>query len=297
MMWSSIVCALLCLPVAVLAQAPPSKSLPKSSPKSSPDGPSKQDASKSIAIEPITSEQRDQAIKLLRRHAELSKSVRVLVADYVQRRTTTLSKKPLRSSGGFLFVHTPACVVFRAEKPRQSIVRLTKDLYEVFRPRRKRLERFTLDGPDLSQGLFAAVGGDADSLLEEFGVAGLSVGKVQAEGGQIAVEDPVEISATGAPMTAAIRLVPKSKAMGERLQELVVTFVVIASSKPADTEPADTKLQAKPGVTLRSVAYRDHSGDLVEIALRNVRTNPKDAPSVAFEVPKDTKVIEHRAGR
>lgn len=288
----SIVCALLCLPVAVLAQNPP--------PKSSPQGPSKQVAKELVTIGSITSEQRDQAIKLLRRHAELSKSVRVLVADYVQRRTTTLSKKPLRSSGGFLFVRKPACVVFRAEKPRQSIVRLTTDLYEVFRPRRKRLERFMLDGPDLSQGLFAAVGGDADRLLREFDVAGLLICKVKAEEGEAAVE----VATIDAPMTSAIRLVPKSKAMRERLQELVVTFFVSANSKHANAKRADSessnsnsKHKAESVVTLRSVAYRDHSGDLVEIALRNVRSNPKDAPSVAFDVPKDTKVIEHRAGR
>ncbi|MFT4512943.1 MAG: hypothetical protein ACI89X_003375 [Planctomycetota bacterium] len=262
----SFVCALLCLSVAALAQTPPLKPVSQSLIKQSP--------SNQAANKQITSEHRGQAIKLLRRHAEQSLPVKVLVADYVQRRTTTLSKKPLRSSGSFLFVRKPSCVVFRAEKPRQSIVRLTKELYEVFRPRRKRLERFRLDGPDLSQGLFAAVGGDADRLLKDFDVAGLLVGEGQAK-------TPTKPS----PVTSAIRLVPKSKAMRERLQELIVTFAVVAKDK------------AKPDVTLRSVAYRDHSGDLIEIELRNVRANPKHPPSVVFDVPKGTKVIEHRAGR
>lgn len=221
----------------------------------------------------ITSEQRARAIELLRGHAKASKSVEVLVADYVQTRTTALSKKPLRSTGRFLFRRKPACVVFRAKEPRTSIVRLTKGLYEVFRPRRKRLERFTLQGPDLSQGLFAAVGGDADRLLGDFDVAGCLVGEV------------AETPAAGKSVTAAVRLVPKSSAMRERLRELVVKFAVIASA------------QDNPDVMLRSVAYRDHTGDLVEIELRKVRSNPKDAPSVAFDVPKDTRVIEHRTGR
>ncbi len=259
MLQLSAICLLGCLAANAVAQKPKGEPLP---PPAKPA---------------ITSEQRVQATELLRGHARASKSVQVLVADYVQTRTTALSKKPLRSTGSFLFRRKPACVVFRAKKPRTSIVRLTKGLYEVFRPRRKRLERFTLHGPDLSQGLFAAVGGDADRLLGDFDVVGCSVGEVTAEG--------AETPAAGRSVTAAVRLVPKSSAMRGRLRELVVKFAVIANA------------QDNPDVTLRSVAYRDHTGDLVEIELRNVRSNPKDAPSVAFDVPKDTRVIEHRTGR
>jgi hypothetical protein len=259
MLQFSAICMLGCLAANAVAQKPKGEPLP---PPAKPA---------------ITSEQRARAIELLRGHAKASKSVKVLVADYVQTRTTALSKKPLRSSGSFLFRRKPACVVFRAEKPRASIIRLTKELYEVFRPQRKRLERFTLQGPDLSLGLFAAVGGDADRLLADFGIAGFLVAEIAAEGR----EAPV---ATGA-VTAAISLVPKDRETRERLRELVVTFAVVA------------KAEGNPVVTLRSVAYRDHSLDLVAIELRNVRSNPKDAPSVAFDVPKDTRVIEHRAGR
>ena len=67
----------------------------------------------------------ERAEALLRAHGKNSAKVAVLVADYVQRRTTALSKKPLVSSGAFLFVREPGCVLFRASKPRPSVVRLT----------------------------------------------------------------------------------------------------------------------------------------------------------------------------
>lgn len=81
----------------------------------------------------------------------------------------------------------------------------------------------------------------------------------------------------------AIRLVPKVEATRKRLRELTVTL------RPVRLGEA--------GIMLRAVSYRDHSGDQVEIELRKVRVNPKDAPTVAFDVPKDTRIIEHKAGR
>jgi len=259
MLQLSAICLLGCLAANVVAQKPQGEPLP---PQEKPR---------------VTDQQQARAVELLQGHAKASKSVQVLVADYVQTRTTALSKRPLRSSGGFLFRRKPACVVFRAKKPRTSIVRLTEELYEVFRPSRKRLERFTLQGPDLSLGLFAAVGGDADRLLKEFDVTGLMVAEVAAEAGK-------QPAVTGSE-TAVISLEPKGVEVRERLRELVVTFAVIVGAKGG------------PNVALRSVAYRDHSGDLVVIELRNVRRNPKDAPSVAFDVPEDTRIIEHRTGR
>lgn len=202
----------------------------------------------------VDAKQRERAEQLLSRHAEHSKSVNVLVADYVQRRSTALSKKPLVSRGTFLFVKQPAAVVFRAQQPREAIIRLTTARYEVFRPKKKRLERFVLAGPELAQGLFAALGGDAARLLREFDVRScLPAG----EKGAMRVD-----------------LVPKGESVKKRLRELRITF------------GKEAKLQ--------SVAYRDHSGDLVEIELTRLQLNPKQPPSVEFDVPKDTRVIEHR---
>lgn len=215
----------------------------------------------------LTDQQRVEATGLLTRYAEQSQGVEMLVADYIQRRTTTLSKKPLLSSGDFLFVRNPACVVFRANKPRQSVVRLTSQIYEVFRPRRKRLERFSMGGLDLAQGLFAAVGGDAKQLLKDFDVLGFS--STQPGNDKLG--------------SAAIRLVPKNKLMRERLRELLIQLHVTAAKKSE--------------VVLRSVSYRDQSGDLVEIELAKVRKNPKDPPSAEIDLPSDTRVMDHKARR
>lgn len=194
------------------------------------------------------------AERLLRAHAKQSADVRVLVADYVQRRTTALSKKPLVSEGAFLFVRDPGCVLFRARKPRASVVQLTAKHYQVYRPRRKRLERFLLDGPELANGLFAAIGGDVDGLLRGFRI----VAGDEADGGK----------------AVRARLQPRDAEVRRRVAELQVT------------------LHAETGA-LRSVAYRDRGGDLVEIELRKPRANPKDPPPAKLEVPKGTRVVEH----
>jgi len=194
------------------------------------------------------------ADKLLESHAEQSKKVRVLVASYVQRRTTELSKDPLVSRGEFLFVREPACVVFRATTPRVSVVRLQGRTYEVYRPLRKQLERFHLEGPELAEALFAAIGGDLEVLRRNFAI-------------QECVEDP------GAGRTS-IRLAPRTALVQERLRQLIIT------------------VRSKDGI-LCAVAYRDGAGDLVEIELQEPRPNPPDPPSAAFEIPKDTTIVEH----
>lgn len=141
------------------------------------------------------------ADKLLEAHAEQSRKVQVLVANYVQRRTTELSREPLISRGEFLFVREPACVVFRATTPRVSIVRLRAAIYEVYRPQRKQLERFHLEGPELAEALFAAIGGDLEVLRRNF-----------------AIQDCVEDRGR-----ASIRLAPRAALVQQRLRQLIVT--------------------------------------------------------------------------
>ena len=230
------------------------------------------------SVPKLTDQQRVEATKLLARYAEQSQGVEVLVADYIQRRTTTLSKKPLLSSGGFVFVRDPACVVFRANMPRQSVVRLTSKIYEVFRPRRKRLERFSMGGLDLAQGLFAAVGGDAKQLLKDFNI--LAFSSTDSKTGPKTEPEQAESST---PSIATIRLVPKNKLMRERLRELLIQLHVTAASESE--------------VALRSVSYRDQSGDLVEIELAKVRKNPKDPPPAKINVPSDTRILDHKVRR
>ena len=194
------------------------------------------------------------AEKLLESHAEHSRKVQVLVSTYVQRRTTELSKEPLISRGEFLFVREPACVVFRAKTPRVSIVRLRATIYEVYRPQRRQLERFHLEGPELAEALFAAIGGDLEVLRRNF-----------------AVQDCVEDRVAG---RASIRLAPRTALVQQRLRQLVIT------------------VRNTDGV-LCAVGYRDGAGDLVEIELQEPRQNPPDAPSAELEVGKDTTIVEH----
>jgi hypothetical protein len=194
---------------------------------------------------------------LLRAHAERSRGIRVLVAAYEQTRTTQLAREPLRSRGSFLFQRQPACVVFRATVPRESIVRLSSALYEVYRPQQKRLERFRLDGPELAQGLFAALGGDAEALRRDFVVAACGP------------------DAAAADHTLVV-LRPRGEAMQRHVRELRLSW--------------HTR-----GGELAAVAYRDQAGDLVEIRLRDVVVNPPEPPSCEFTVAPGTTVVEHAA--
>ncbi len=204
-------------------------------------------------------DQAARAAKLLAAHAARSKDVGVLVADFVPRRTTTLLQEPLVSKGRFLFVREPAAVVFSFTAPRVSTARLTASTYEVHRPHKRQLERFHLDGPELANGLFAAVGGDVQRLERDFVVVSCTDGD---EGSG----------------TAVVRLEPRDDAMRARLQQLVVT------------------LDANDGA-LRAVGYRDHAGDRIHIELSGVALDPADAPSAALVVPEGTTVVEHGAAR
>lgn len=245
-----------CFAALLTAQDPPASQSPTAAP----------DPAEPSAAERALAEQ------LMRRHAERSATVHVLLADYVQRRTTELSAKPLLSRGEFLFVRDPAAVVFRAAAPRVSIVRLTASRYEVYRPQQQRLERFALDGPELAQSLFAAVGGDAARLFGEFELLACtkvaqppSAGAPPAEGG---------LPAEPRRDLVALRMRPRKEAVRARLGELILTL-----------EASDAVLAA--------VAYRDASGDLVEIELSHLRTDPQPAPSAELEVPPGTTVLEH----
>jgi len=195
------------------------------------------------------------AFALLDAHAARCKDVRVLTASYVQRRTTKLMKEPLLSRGEFLFVREPGCVMFRAREPRVSVVRLTEKVYEVHRPQRKQLERFVLDGPELAQSLFAALRGDATALRRDFVV-------------QSCADDPTDA------LRVHVELAPRKVEGRARLQSLRITL-------------------QKADAVLGAIAYRDAAGDLVEIELRDVKTNPEVVPPAVIEVDKDTTVVEH----
>jgi len=198
-----------------------------------------------------------QAEERLRALAATSRDTAVLVADYVQRRTTKLAKEPLESRGQFVFVKQPGCVVFRATAPRESVTRLRGDTYEVYRPQKKQLERFVLEGPELANGLFAALGGDVDALLRDFAIRSTGAD-------------------AGRPGHVLVVLAPRTPAIAARIGELSLRLVTASNA-------------------LAAVAYRDAAGDLVEIELVDPKPNPASPPSVEFDLAAGTAVIEHRA--
>jgi hypothetical protein len=217
-------------------------------------GAAQQEPTPQPASAAVTAAERQRAEALLTAHEEQSLGLRALVADYAQRRTTELAKEPLLSRGEFVFVRDPGVVMWRASAPRVSITRLTATTYEVLRPQKQQLERFLLEGPELSAGLFAVLGGDRQRLLAEFDLVGCS-----------------DDAAAG---RSVLRLVPKVAAMRERLRELAITFA------------GDER-------KLLGVAYVDRSGDRIEIELTRIRRNPAPSPSADLEVPPGTAVIEH----
>jgi len=204
---------------------------------------------------PASKDQVARAEALLAAHGARAKAVKVLVADYVQRRTTKLLKDPLVSKGEFLFVREPAAVLFYAREPRLSVVRLTTTTYEVHRPQKKQLERFVLDGPELAAGLFAVVGGDVERLRADFVIVGCD-------------------DVPGAAGRVQIRLQPKAAAARERLPEIAVTLHAAAGE-------------------LAAVGYRDPAGDLVVIELHALRPDPPSPPGTQLTIDPDTVVVEH----
>ena len=252
----------LALADAVAAQEPPTPAKPVPRQGEPAKGePAKGDPAKPTPAKPtpVAPEDLARADELLALHAARSRGARVLVADYVQRRTTELVKEPLESRGRFLFVRDPAIVVFFAASPRPSVVRLGERVYEVHRPQKKQLERHHLDGPELARGLFAAVGGDVAPLRRDFEVV-----KV--------------VATTATPATVQIQMVARDPAVRARIQGL------------------DLTLRASDGL-LAEVAYRDHAGDRVAIELQRLELDPAAPPSAELQLEPGTTVLEHGVKR
>ncbi|MBM3961164.1 MAG: outer membrane lipoprotein carrier protein LolA [Planctomycetes bacterium] len=241
------------------SQEPPAT--PPSTPSSTQPAAASQAQAQTQGPKPASAAEVARAEALLRLHAERSQRAKILVADYVQRRTTELLKEPLVSKGRFLFRRESGVVVFFAAEPRPSVVRLAERVYEVHRPQKKQVERFHLDGPELARSLFAAVGGDSAPLLRDFVVIGVV---------------DVAAAADGKPTgTVQVQLAPRTPSVAARVRSL------------------DLTLQAADGL-LREVAYRDHSGDRVAIELNGIELDPKTAPAADLVVEPGTAVLEHR---
>ena len=141
------------------------------------------------------------AEEVLKALAAKNESIRTMRARYVQQRTTELSAKPLESSGVLHYSRAQGCLVLHGEKPRRVILRLDRTTYQVYRPQRKRAERFVFRG-----------GFSGSALVKLFSP---EVGKLSTS------YDVISFQADETLATVTLR--PRSKQLRKRLRTLAVT--------------------------------------------------------------------------
>ena len=191
------------------------------------------------------------------RAAKARKNMTTMKADYVQRRTTMLSKKPLTASGTLYYRAKPATATLHVKKPRASVIRLSPKLYEVYRPKQDTLERFELKSNTWSNLLTKTMSAQVDTLEEHFVIVSSTLGKAPQK-------------------MRTIVLRPRKKKLAGKVTRLEL---VIDTNK----------------YLVHRVSFDDRSGDRVSFELRNHKLNSKLAKSV-FAIPKSnkTRVITHR---
>ncbi len=86
----------------------------------------------------------------------------------MQERESELSLKPLRSSGVLYYSRADSCLVFRSDEPRQVILRLDAQSYQVYRPDKKQAERYVFRGPAPGAALLRVFGTDLARMEEAF---------------------------------------------------------------------------------------------------------------------------------
>ncbi len=190
---------------------------------------------------------------LLARMIDAQRKVEQMTADYVQYRSSPLTKKPLTSKGTLAFRRAPGCVVFRVTEPRASVIRLDTAHYEVWHPDKARLERFVLPSDEMPRLLFDALAPTTTSLEKGFVVESCT-----------AVAD--------AATRREITLVPTGVKTKRVAAKITITL---------DTE----------GPRLCAFGYRDPRGGDVRVELNELKLTEKaDDKLFALDVPKETKV-------
>lgn len=194
---------------------------------------------------------------LLDRFVQAQSGVAQMTADYVQHRSTPLTKKPLTSKGTLALRREPGCVVFHVREPRAAVIRLDLQHHEVWQPDKNRLERFVLPSGEMPRMLFDALAPTKTSMEQGF---------------TLARSDPV----AGAPTQRRLTLVPKDAKARRVAAKVTVTI---------DAE----------GPKLCAFGYEDPRGGDVRVELSALKVAATaDDKLFALDVPKDALVVVQR---
>ena len=193
----------------------------------------------------------------LLRASEARKNMVTLSADYVQRRTTLLSKKPIEARGKLYYRAKPATVALHVTQPRASVIRLTPSAYEIYRPKGDTLERFALKKQTWTGLLTQTMSAQVKTLEKHFVIVPSALKHKSSD-------------------KRTIVLKPRDTKLAQRITELEMVI--------------DTKRYL-----LHRLRFTEASGDSVSFELRQHALNPKLAKSL-FEIPrkKSTRVINHK---
>ncbi len=190
---------------------------------------------------------------LLARMIDAQRKVEQMTANYVQYRSSPLTKKPLTSKGTLAFRRAPGCVVFRVTEPRVSVIRLDTAHYEVWHPDKARLERFVLPSDEMPRLLFDALAPTTTSLEKGFVVESCT-------------------AVAGVATQREITLVPTDVKTKRVAAKITITL---------DTQ----------GPRLCAFGYRDPRGGDVRVELSELKLAEKaDDKLFALDVPAETKV-------
>ena len=185
------------------------------------------------------------------------KNMVTMSADYLQRRTTLISKKPLEARGKLYYRAKPAVVTLHVSQPRASVIRLTPSAYEVYRPKRDTLERFALKKQTWTTLLTQTMSAQIKTLEEHFVIVRSALKHKSSD-------------------KRTIVLKPREKKLAQRISELELVL--------------DTKRYL-----LHRVSFTEASGDRVSFELRKHVLNLKLAKSLfAIPLKKSTQVITHK---
>lgn len=199
----------------------------------------------------------EEARQAFRKLGETHDGLRTLEARYVQERTSLLTTRPITSSGKVSFRKQPGCLIFRAEIPSATVIRLDEKMYEVYRVEKKQLERFAIAGQEWPRTLFQTFSHKIQELEKSFRILG---SKTVGEGDEAIL---------------LVRLEPIAEKVKERLTGLRIGI------RKADS-------------LVTRIAYSDAQGDEVEIRLEKIVINGEVQDSrFEMKTAPGTQVIVH----